>query len=330
MQYKAKLLLVTACLFVALMLSVAIGSVFVPLGNIINIIYSHLFGNSAPQTDEYDAIIWFVRLPRALTAAFAGAALAAAGAFMQGIFRNPMADPGIIGVSSGASLGAVISVALGLPAISIFLMPLTSATGALLAALFVITIARKNGQLPALRLLLSGVATGMFFGAITYMILLAISGDKVKQFMFWTTGNFNSAVWVNVWMVAIPTVFLLVLTAPWLRDLNLLLTGDSQARALGINPNRSRFSFMIAASIIAASAVCVGGSISFIGLIVPHIARRFVGADFRRVLPLVTIGGATLLLICDLIARTLLNDVSVGIVTSLIGVPYFIVLLRKS
>ena len=131
-------------------------------------------------------------------------------------------------------------------------------------------------------------------------------------------------------MFGIPTVALIVLTLPWLRDLNLLLTGDSQARALGINPNRTRFFFMTASSIIAASAVCVGGSISFIGLIVPHIARRFTGADFRRLLPLVSIGGATLLLVCDLLARAALNDVSVGIVTSLIGVPYFIVLLRRT
>jgi len=209
-------------------------------------------------------------------------------------------------------------------------MPLTAALGALLASMAVITIARQGNKLPALRLLLSGVATSMFFGAITYIVLMNIAGDKVKQFMFWTTGNFNTAVWSNVWIVTIPTLLLLTMSYPFLRDLNLLLAGDAQARTLGINPNKTRMLFMLLASCIAASAVCVGGNISFVGLIVPHIARYFTGADFRRVIPFAAVGGAMMLLLCDLLARTIFNDLSVGIVTSLIGVPYFIALLRRT
>ncbi|MFA6076068.1 MAG: iron ABC transporter permease [Negativicutes bacterium] len=331
MMFKTKFLTLLFLLAAVFVFSIALGAVFVPPLAIIKVILSHFaIVGIPPANDEFDAIIWFVRLPRALTAALAGAALAAAGAFMQGIFRNPMADPGIIGVSSGASLGAVICIALNLSALNIMFMPLTAALGALLASMAVITIARQGNKLPPLRLLLSGVATSMFFGALTYIVLMNIAGDKVKQFMFWTTGNFNTAVWSNVWIVLIPTLLLLLLAYPYLRDLNLLLAGDAQARTLGINPNKTRMLFMLLASCIAASAVCVGGNISFVGLIVPHIARYFTGSDFRRVIPFAAIGGAIMLLLCDLLARTLFNDLSVGIVTSLIGVPYFIALLRRA
>lgn len=330
MSYRVKVTVLACLSFGVLLLAISLGAVLVPPQTIAKVILNHLgLLNSSPGSDEFDAIIWYVRLPRTLTAAAAGAALATAGAFMQGIFRNPMADPGIIGVSSGASLGAVVCIALNLSAINIMFMPLTAALGALIASIVVIMIARQSGKLPALRLLLSGVATSMFFGAITYIILMNIAGDKVKQFMFWTTGNFNSAVWSNVWIVLVPTVLLLTLSQPLLRDLNLLLAGDAQARTLGINPGRTRLFFMLLASCLAASAVCVGGNISFIGLIVPHIARYFTGSDFRRVIPFAAIGGAALLLLCDLLARTIFNDLSVGIVTSLIGVPYFVALLRR-
>jgi len=330
-MFKTKFLALLISLLAVFVFSIALGAVFVPPLEIIKVISGHFTTlGSSTGNDEFDAIIWFVRLPRALTAALAGAALATAGAFMQGIFRNPMADPGIIGVSSGASLGAVICIALNLSAINIMFMPLTAALGALLASMAVITIARQGNKLPALRLLLSGVATSMFFGAITYIVLMNIAGDKVKQFMFWTTGNFNTAVWSNVWIVTIPTLLLLTMSYPLLRDLNLLLAGDAQARTLGINPNKTRMLFMLLASCIAASAVCVGGNISFVGLIVPHIARYFTGSDFRRVIPFAAVGGAMMLLLCDLLARTIFNDLSVGIVTSLIGVPYFIALLRRT
>lgn len=312
-----------------MIISLTEGKISIPLIETYKIVFKYLGFFKEYKNTDYNIIIFFIRLPRVLLAASVGATLSLSGCLMQSIFKNPMADPGIIGISSGASLGAILCIAFNLNQIEFFSVPLISSISAITAAFFIVLISKKNNKIEQMRLLLAGIATSMFLGAISYIVLMNISGDKVKHFLFWTSGNFNSATLERSLIVLIPFIISFIVIFPYFRNLNLLLFGDEQAYSLGINPDKNRMFFLIISSIITASAVCVGGNISFIGLIIPHISKRFTGQDFQHLVPLASLLGAIFLVFCDLLARTIFNDISVGIITSLIGVPYFIYILRS-
>lgn len=283
-------------------------------------------------TRSQEAIIFYVRLPRVVVAVLVGAALATSGTVMQGMFRNPMADPGIIGVSSGASLGAVAAIALGLTARSIYFMPLFAAAGAFAAASLVFLLAARGGKVPVLTLILAGVAVSAFIGAVTSLTLTLVNEYQVREYLFWSVGSLSARRWEHVNLVALPILVCIAILMAFARDLNVLVLGEEEAHSLGLNPARARKQLLFFSSVTTAMAVSVSGHISFVGLIVPHIMRLTVGPDHRILLPASAAAGAIFLVGCDLAARTVIApaEIGVGIVTSLLGAPYLLYLLYRA
>lgn len=320
-------------LLVVMVAGTAIGAVYVPFFDTFKIILKNigLLGNTT-FSEGQEPIIFLVRFPRVLIAALAGTALATSGAVMQGMFRNPMADPGLLGISSGASLGAVLTIKLGLAAISIYLMPLFAFAGAFLAIIVIYLLSYRKGKVPVLTLILSGIAVSTFLSAITNIVLTLSYDYQVKEFLFWSTGGLDGRRWEHVQLVALPIIISVALMFVYSRDLNVLLMGEEEAKSVGLNAGRTRTILLILISIATASAVCVSGTISFVGLIVPHIMRLIVGPNHKILLPTSAIGGAIFLVVCDLISRVVVipHELGVGIITALIGAPYFLYLLLRS
>jgi len=279
--------------------------------------------------DESSRIILFdIRLPRTIVGLFVGAGLGASGVVMQAYFRNPLASPGLLGVSSGGALGAVLAIVLG-SAPGVFSVPLASVMGAFMATGAVILLARR-GASPE-HLLLAGVALNALFGAGT-SFLLSMSAAHTHlgaQVLFWLMGGIENRTWEHVWM-AFPGILLAsLLLLPLGRPMNLLALGDSGAQSLGVNVRRLRWQLIVLSTVHTALATAVGGIIGFVGLVVPHIVRLMDGPDHRRLLPLSMLGGASLLLLCDLPTRFLGSGMRLGVITSLVGGPFLLWLLRK-
>jgi iron complex transport system permease protein len=289
-----------------------------------------LFQN-AVFTEGHEQIIYLIRLPRVLMAVVTGAALSTSGAVMQCLFRNPMADPGILGVSSGAGLGAVIAIGMGLTAYSIYFLPLFASVGSLAAAFLIFVLSARKGKVPVMNLILSGIAVSMFLSAITTVLLSFISGDQVKQYIFWTVGNLNRSRWESLGLVILPVVICTTVLLLLAKELNVMMLGEEEAQSVGLNPAATRRLMLILTSVNTAVCVAVTGTISFVGLIVPHIMRIIVGPDHRVLLPASVVGGAIFLVLCDLAGRVVLipEEISAGIVTSLVGAPYFLFLLNR-
>jgi len=320
-------------LIIVTIFSTAIGAVSVPFRDTVKIILKN-WGLLKDITfkEGWESIIFYVRFPRVITTILVGAALGTSGAVMQGMFRNPMADPGILGVSSGAGFGAVVAIYLGIYTKSIFFMPLFASAGALLAAFVVFLLSSKGGKIPVMNMILSGMAVGTFLSAITTAILSFARSDQVKQFLFWTVGSLNGTRWEDVKIAVIPVIVCTSILLFFSKDLNILLLGEEEAQSVGLNPARTRKLILLFSSILTATAVSVSGAISFVGLIVPHIIRLLIGPDHRLLIPASTLGGSIFLLLCDLIGRTIVapGELGVGIITSIIGAPYFLFLLNRA
>lgn len=317
----------------SVILATAIGAVKVPYITTVKIILNEIgLTDFYISNKSFTSIIFYVRFPRVLVAALVGSALALCGAVMQGMFRNPMADPGLIGVSSGASLGAVIAIALNLAAVNIYFMPAFAVLGSLIAAFVIYKISSRNGKVPVLTLILAGVAVSTFIGAFTSLILTQIADYQVKEYLFWSVGSLMGRRWEHVRLAAIPILVFSAILISFSRDLNVLLLGEEEAQSVGLNPYKARRKILFFSSVTTAMAVCVSGNIQFVGLIVPHILRLIVGPDNRILLPLSALGGGIFLILCDLLARTVIMpaEIGVGIVTSLVGAPYFLYLLNRA
>lgn len=278
-------------------------------------------------------IILQIRLPRIVLAIFIGMALAGAGVVYQGIFRNPMADPYIIGVSSGASLGATIGLIIvsGLKFASLTSASLFAFAGAVGVTFIVYNIARIKNRISAVTLLLAGVALSALVSSINSFILIFRTQDMAKV-IFWLLGGLTSASWQQVLIVAPVVVLLLVACGFFMRDLNLVSLGDERASQLGVSTERVKIILLVLASFMAASAVSVSGIIGFVGLITPHIMRLIVGPDHRKLFVSSAFAGGIVLLFSDTLARMVLEprEIPVGIITSIVGVPFFIYLLVRS
>jgi iron complex transport system permease protein len=319
-------------LIASVVAAVIIGTVNIPVGDVFRILLKNwgllpdaVFGKSE------ESIIYLVRFPRVITAALVGAALAASGAVMQGMFRNPMADPGILGVSSGAGFGAVISIITGLSSISMYFMPLFASAGAIAAVTAIYLLSVRRGRIPVLTLILSGIAVSTFLGAVTSAILTHINDYQLKYFVFWTMGSLNGRMWEHVGMIVLPLVICIFLLFTFSRDLNIMLLGEEEAQSVGLDPSKTRKLLLVLTSITTAVAVSVSGPISFVGLIVPHILRLICGPDHRTLLPASALGGAFFLVCCDIISRLPSSgEINIGVVTSLLGAPYFLYLLLKN
>jgi iron complex transport system permease protein len=325
---------VSALVAVALV-ALSIGAANVPLDATVRIIVSHL-----PWIDvaedvrvSWQNIIWEVRLPRVLLAGIVGGTLAMCGATYQGVFRNPLAEPYLIGVATGAALGATIVLVSDVPSSwhGLSVLPLAAFSGAMMSVLVVYGIARVGNTVPATTLILAGVAVASLSTAITSYIMLQDTSNTVTVFAV-ILGGFNTATWPKLlWVLPYVVPATLVILAHG-RILNVLNLDEEQARHLGVDVEKTKLLLLGVSSLAAAAAVSVSGTIGFVGLIVPHAVRLVWGADNRQLLPLSLICGAAFLIAADLVARTIdqPSEVPVGIVTAVCGVPFFLYLLRRA
>jgi iron complex transport system permease protein len=279
-----------------------------------------------------NTIILDIRLPRILLAGLVGAALATAGATYQGLFRNPLADPYLIGVAQGAGLGATIGFLLPLSglATSLRLIPVLAFCGALLSAGAVYSLARVGKTLPMTTLILAGVAIGAFLAAITSYLMI-LSGDRLQGILLWLMGGFSISYWDEV-RILLPYVMVgAIVIYLYGQPLNLMQFDEEQAQQLGVNVEQVKLILLVAATLITAAAVSFAGTIGFVGIIVPHAVRLIWGPDYRFLLPLSTLAGAIFLIFADTLARSMLGvaEIPVGVVTAFCGAPFFLYLLKR-
>lgn len=305
----------------AMVASLTLGSVDISFSTIVHT----LLGN-VQTTDEM--VIWNIRFPRNIVGALVGANLAVSGAILQAVMKNPLADPGIVGVSSGAGLAGVIML-IFMPEASILLTPVAF-VGAMLSAAAVYALAWKNGIRPT-RIILAGVAVSAFLGS-GISALLVFYSDKVQGALLWMVGGLSARSWPQVETLFPYTILGLVLALAGCKALTILSLGDETARGLGVPVERVRFSMTAVAALLAAGAVSVAGLIGFVGLVVPHIVRLIIGTDYKYVIPGSAILGAGVLVFCDTLGRVAFSPIEIpaGIIMAFLGAPFFLYLLRRS
>ncbi len=312
-------------LLIAIVLSLAIGSVFISPAEMWKIL-------RGLGEEKFTFIIWNIRLPRTVLIALTGAALSGSGAAYQGLFRNPLADPFLIGVASGAGLGAVIAMSIQWPYTfwGLMAIPLASFIFALLTVFIVYLLARVGQTVPTTNLILAGVAFSSFATSLTSFLMLR-STSEVRRALGWLLGGASQSGWTAILAMLPYLIIGLGILVFFGYRLNLLQYGDDQAQQMGLNVNRTKTIVLIASSLATAAAVAFSGIIGFIGLVVPHLMRMWFGADYRRLIPLSIIGGASALLLSDIIARIVLapQEIPVGIITALAGAPFFLWVLRR-
>ena len=310
------------------------GAVWIPPLTVLEILASRLpLVEIAPTwPDSWETILWQLRLPRIVLAGIVGLALAFSGATYQGLFRNPLADPFLIGVASGAGLGAIVVLVTGVPLYfqGVSLLPIAAFVGAVLAVTAAYVIARQSEGLPLTTLILAGVAIASLTGAVTSLLMLRGDPD-LRPVLSWLLGGFISAQWKHSWMILPYLAPSLLLVMAYGRILNVFQLDDEQAKQLGVNVERTKILLIAAATMSTAAAVSFSGLIGFVGLIAPHAVRLMWGADYRFLLPMAALVGAGFLILADLVARTVVSptELPVGVVTAFCGAPFFLYLLRK-
>lgn len=339
---SSKYRIVLIILALILLLSIGIFSV-IGTANIRWIDVFRIIGSKIPLLQNYvdvsdilpthQIIIWSIRLPRVLLAVLVGSSLAIAGAAFQGMFKNPMADPFVIGISSGAALGATIAIILrvsisfiGISAISMFAF-----IGALITVFIVYNISRIKDKVPVTTLLLAGIAIGQFLTAIMSLLMVIYSNDMAK-IIYWTMGSLAGKGWDPLKRISLPVIISIVLINFFARDLNIMLTGEDSAKSLGINVEKIKMYVLILGTFMVSMVVSVSGIIGFVGLIIPHIVRIIIGPDHRVLLPASALTGGIFMVFADTIARTIISpvEIPVGIITALFGGPFFLYLLKKT
>jgi iron complex transport system permease protein len=314
-------------------LATSVGSVRIPLLTTLSIFLDKLpFWNTAPDWPSNIAtIVLEIRLPRVILAGLVGAALATAGATYQGLFRNPLADPYLIGVAQGASLGAIIGFLLPVNwHYGFSIIPLLAFTGAMVSTATVYALARVGKTLPVTTLILAGVALGALLGSVVSYLIIS-SGEKMHGIIFWIMGSFSLSQWSEIQIVlpyvALGTAVIIVFA----RLLNVIQLDEEQAQQLGVNVERLKLILLAAATLITAASVSFVGTIGFVGIIIPHAVRLIWGADHRFLLPLSVLTGAIFMILADLVARTVLapTEIPIGVITAICGAPFFLYLLRR-
>lgn len=332
-RFRLLLLGLSVLLALSCAVSLAFGAAQVPLERVLAILGQHLFG-SVPDVAVsvgQDSIVWQLRAPRVLLGALVGAGLALVGTALQAVTRNPLADPHLLGVSSGAAFGAVLVVLYLGEFAGLLSLPLAAFAGALASMLLVLAIASRGGRLESDRLLLAGVAVSFVMMAASNLLLYLGNPHAASSVLFWMLGGLGLARWELLWLPAMCLLLALVVLLGLGRALNALMAGEQSAVSLGLEPRRVRLLVFVVASLLTGVLVSLSGAIGFVGLMLPHVARFLVGAEHRRVLPVAALLGALLLIWVDVVARTWLapQDLPIGIVTAAIGGVFFVLLLRR-
>lgn len=321
-------------LLITFIVSVGIGSVPVPARDTISIVSHHLLGTQLTVDSVKDTIVWDIRVPRAVLGIAVGAGLSVAGAILQTLVRNMLADPYIIGINGGASTGAALAILFGAgAAFGDYALQGSAFLGAIVASFVLYGVARSQGRPTSIRLLMAGVAMGYALSAVTSFLIFA-SGDAegARSVMFWLLGSLGLAKWdVALAISVIVVIVCLTIGIVWGRNLDALGIGDETALTAGINPERFRLSMLVVTCLLVGALVAMAGSISFVGLVIPHLARRAVGGSHRGLLPVAALLGAVLLVWADIGARMLMapRELSIGIITALVGAPFLLILVRR-
>lgn len=323
-------LLIGATLF-----AISIGSVSVPILDIVKVIGSEAFRLpvGADVDPMYVSIVYEIRLPRVLLAGLVGASLAIAGAAFQGLLRNPLAEPYILGVSSGASVGAVATLFFGisLPVIGMFTLPFLSIVTALATIIIVLYFARKIDRTMRVEtIILTGIIFSAFLGSVISLII-ALTGDELQQIIGWLLGSVSMRGWSYVGIILPFFIFGSLILLMNTKELNAMSLGEERAQHLGVDVGKRKMLILIAGSILTGAAVAVSGTIGFVGLVIPHLTRKLWGSDHVHLLPLSMIIGASFLILTDLLSRTIISPqvLPVGVITALVGAPVFAIILIK-
>ncbi len=313
-------ILAVPAIIIASLYGVASGSVFIPLPEIMKTL-------SGSGDGAYHTIIWSLRLPRVLVGLLAGACLAASGTLLQGVMRNPLADPGIIGVSAGGGLAAVIALVL-FPQFS-YMLPAFAFGGALISALLIYLLAWDGGSSPV-KIVLAGIAVNALLGAVMNGIMV-LHADRIQSVIPWLAGGLSGRSWPHLTFMLPYAAIGLLLTPFAAKASNLLLLGDQSAQSLGQHVERQRFLIIVLAALLAGTAVSVAGLVGFVGLLVPHALRLVIGEDYRYLLPFSIAGGGVLMVLADTMARSWFDplELPAGILLACVGAPVFLLLLKK-
>lgn len=328
--------LLTAGLVVALLVVVpvaaGVGAYPVPVGDVLASV-QHKAGLGGAEPDRVaESVLWNVRFPRIVLALLIGASLGCAGALMQGVFGNPLAEPGVIGISSGAAVGAVATIALGLDFFGTWTVSVCAFAAGLGTVLLVYAMSREGGRTEVVTLILTGIALNAFAGAVIGLFLFYADAAAIQQITFWQLGSLAQATWPKVLAVLPCAVIGLVVAPLYSRRLDLLALGERPARHLGVDVERMRVALIVVIALLTAAAVSVAGIISFVGLVVPHLLRMSAGPGHRFLVPGSALLGAVVLLAADLAARTIAApaELPLGVLTALLGSPFFFWLLRRT
>ena len=317
-----------AGLVLAMLYSISAGRFEVPVTRIIEILWARVWDWSGSPQSMDERIVELVRLPRVLLAAMSGAALAVGGAALQGVFRNPLVSPQVLGISQGGAFGGALAILLGFH--GVVLLGMSFAFG-LSALVLVGMLARINGRTEVLTVILAGMVVGAFFAALVSVLqFLADPNSSLPAIVYWLMGSFSTATWARLGMAVPGMAFGLMIVWALRYRLNLLALDEAEARSLGVNPDRERWFIFVAATMMTGTSVAVAGIIGWIGLVVPHAARLIVGEDHRRLIPASALLGAAYLVLIDTLARTLTaSEIPLSVLTALIGAPVFALLLRQ-
>ena len=319
-------------LAVSALLSLIIGAMDLPAVASLQSVIDAIFGSQTSTLEAYQKVVVVeLRLPRVVLAILVGAMLAQCGAVMQGLFRNPLADPGVIGVSSGAAVGAIIAIVWFVGPYGLWTLPLSAFVGGLLTTLLVYALAQSSSGTSVLFLLLAGIAISAFAGSAIGFLSYFSDDQKLRDLSLWQMGSLGSASSTSLWVCSITVVTLMWIFQRHAAALNALLLGEAEARHLGIEVERLKLRLIVLTAIGVGVSVAFTGVIGFVGLVVPHLVRLTTGPNHRSLLPLSALCGAVLMVLADLVARILVQpaELPVGLVTALLGAPFFLVLLMQ-
>ena len=331
-QYKSlSFSLLFILLLVSIVMSTSLGGVTIPFQETIRVLLGAIPFVETITDSKYETILLQIRFPRVLVAGLVGAALAVSGVVMQSLFRNPMVDPGIIGVSAGGVFGGVLAIFFGLTAIGTYMIPVLGFICAFLTLMFVYLVSTQNGKTSILTLLLTGVAISSFLSACSSLLISYANLAQVQQILNWLMGDLNGRDWEHVQLLFLPVIICCVVFYFYRQELDILLLGEEEAQNLGMNVQRTRNILLIVASLLTGVSVSLTGAIGFVGLVVPHMLRLLVGPSHKMLIPASILGGAIFLILADLAARLVVkpSEIQIGIITAFFGAPFFIYLILR-